>query len=78
MNERVADRVDLVGRVDLSDERSVGAIEPRASRAEENEAREELVDYMAVPPRCSQKLRVRFRQGARLPPLPYPLDEENP
>ena len=78
MNERVADPVDLVGSVDLLDERSVGAIEPRASRAEGKEAQEELLDYVAVPPRCSQRLRVQFRQGARLRPLPYPLDEENP
>ncbi len=78
MSERVADPVDLGGRVDLSDERSMRAIEPRASRAEGKEAQNELLDYVPVPPRCGQKLRVQFRQGARLQPLPYPLDEENP
>jgi len=77
MNDRVADPVDLVGRVGLSAEWSVGAIEPHARRAEEQEVQEELLDYVAVPPRCSQKLRVQFRRGARLQPLPYPLDEDS-
>jgi len=44
MNDRVADPVDLVGRVGLSAERSVGAIEPHARRAEEQEVQEELLD----------------------------------
>jgi hypothetical protein len=78
MNERVADPVNLVGRVGLAGERAVGAIESHAPRDEEKEVQEELPDYVAVPPRCSQKLRVQFRRGARLQPLPYPLDEENP
>jgi hypothetical protein len=78
MNERVADPVDLVGGVRLSGERSVGAGEPHAPRTEEKEVQEELLDYVAVPPRCSQKLRVRIRQGTRLQPLPYLRGEENP
>jgi hypothetical protein len=78
MNEYVADPADLVGRVGLSGERCVGAIVSHAPRDEENEVQEELLDYVAVPHRCSQKLRVQFRRGARLQPLPYPLDEENP
>jgi hypothetical protein len=43
---------------------------------EEKEVQEELLDCAAVPPRSSQKLRIQLRHGARLQPLPYPLDEK--
>jgi hypothetical protein len=78
VNERVADPVDRVGSVSLSGERSVRAIESHAPRAEEKEDREALLDYTPVLPRNTQTLVVRFRPGARLTPLPYSLDEENP
>jgi hypothetical protein len=78
MNERVADPTDLIGMVGISRERSVGAMGSHAPRAEETEVQKQLLDCVAVPLECSRKLRIQFRQGARLQPLPYPLDEENP
>jgi hypothetical protein len=78
MNERVDEPVDLVGTVGLAGNRSVDANESGAPRAEENEDQEELLDYLAVQPRSSQKLRVEFRHGARPQPLPHPLDEGSP
>jgi hypothetical protein len=38
---------------------------------------DELVDYQPVPPRQSHIVLVRLRQGGRLKPLAYPLDEED-
>jgi hypothetical protein len=38
---------------------------------------DELRDYQPVPPRQSHTVLVRLRQGGRLKPLPYPLDEED-
>ena len=54
----------------------LGALELPAGPAEEEQ--EELLNYTPVPPRHTQMLLVRFRLGARLQPLPYSLDEENP
>ena len=39
---------------------------------------DELLNYSPVPPRKTRMVLVRFRPGARLKPLPYSLDEENP
>jgi hypothetical protein len=39
---------------------------------------QELLDYLPVPLRPRPTRLVRFRQGTRLLPLSYPLDEENP
>jgi hypothetical protein len=78
MNERVADAVDLIGGAGLSVDQSAAALKSHAASAEDKELPEELFDYLAVAPRSSRKLRVKYRDGARLQPLPYPLDEENP
>ena len=49
-----------------------------AEREEQEFELQELLDYLPVPLRHSETRLVRFRQGARLQPLPYHLDEENP
>jgi hypothetical protein len=42
------------------------------------EEQQELLNYTPVPPRNTQMVLVRFRLGARLKPLRYSVDEENP
>jgi hypothetical protein len=76
MTPRDADPTLLVGPDTLSTARSLGAPELPARPAEED--LEELLSYTPVPPRSSRTLVVRFRRGARLKPLPYSVDEENP
>jgi hypothetical protein len=76
MIQRDADPTVLVERVCLSSANSSDALEPREGPTEAEQ--EELLDYAPVPPRNTQTLVVRFRPGARLKPLPYSLDEENP
>jgi len=80
MNQRDADSAALVGQVGLSNVRTDGALEPPPRGMEEEQEFElqELLDYLPVPLRPRQTRLVRFRQGARLLPLRYSLDEENP
>jgi hypothetical protein len=80
MNQRDADPAALIGQVDLSNARPDIVSEPPTRRTEEEPEFElqELLDYMPVPLRPRRTRLVRFRQGARLRPLPYSLDEENP
>jgi hypothetical protein len=76
MIQRDVDATALVEQVGPSIARSSGAsVLPTAQMEEEHE---ELLNYTPVPPRNTQMLRVRFRPGARVKPLPYCLDEENP
>ncbi len=72
MIQRDADPTVLVEQVCLSSANSSAALEPQEGPTDE------LLDYAPVPPRNTQTLVVRFRPGARLKPLPYSLDEENP
>jgi len=76
MIQRDADPTLLVEQVCLSSANSSDALEPPEDPTEAEQ--EELLDYAPVPPRHTQTLVVRFRPGARLKPLPYSLDEENP
>jgi hypothetical protein len=80
MNQRDADSAALLGEVGLSNARPDGGLEPptRCREEEQEFVLQELVDYLPVPLRHKQSWLVRFRQGARLQPLPYSLDEENP
>ena len=48
-----------------------------AQAGEEEEDREESLDYVSALLRKSQTVLVRFRQGGRLQPLPYSLDDED-
>ncbi len=76
MIQRDADPTVLVEQVCLSSANSSDALEPPEGPTEAEH--ELLFDYVPVPPRNTQTLVVRFRPGARLKPLPYSLDEENP
>jgi len=80
MNQRDADPAALVGQVGLPNVRADGRLEPPPRGMEEEQEFElqELLDYLPVPLRHTQTRLVRFRQGARLLPLSYPMDEENP
>lgn len=83
MNQRDADSAAPVGELGHSSARSVGVLAPASRRTVDNEDEHEreqegVMDYVPVAPRNSQTRLVRFRHGARLPPLPYSLDEENP
>ena len=80
MNQRDADPPALLGQADLSNARPDGALEPsREGMHEEQEFEiQELLDYRPVPFPRSERRLVRFRQGTRLQPLPYSLDEETP
>jgi hypothetical protein len=80
MNQRDADLAALVGQVDLSNARPDGASGHLTGGIGEEQEFElqELLDYLPVPLRRSETRLVRFRQGARLKPLPFSLDEENP
>ena len=76
MIQRDVDPAALAEQVSRSSGRCSGAaLLPAGPTAEEQE---ELLDYSPVPPRNTQMVLVRFRPGARLKPLPYSLDEENP
>ena len=74
--QRDVDPAALVEHVGRSSARSSGASVLPAGPTEEEQ--EELLNYTPVPPRNTQMVLVRFRPGARLKPLPYSLDEENP
>jgi hypothetical protein len=76
MIQRDADPTLFVEQVCLSSANSSDALQPPVDPTEGEQ--EELLDYAPVPPRNTQTLVVRFRPGARLKPLPYSLDEENP
>ena len=76
MIQRDADPTLLVEQVCLASANSSDALQPLVDPTEGEQV--ELLDYSPVPPRNTQTLVVRFRLGARLKPLPYPLDEENP
>jgi hypothetical protein len=54
-----------------------GMIEPPCDVRTDELDLDELRDYQSVPPRQSHTVLVRLRQGGRLKPLPYPLDEED-
>ena len=79
MSQHDADSAVLVGELGPANPRPDGALEsPTCGREEAQELElRELVDYLPVPLRRSGTRLVRFRQGARLQPLPYSLDEEN-
>jgi hypothetical protein len=79
MSQRDVDPAALLGQVDLSNARPDGAFEPPTENREEDQELgiQELVDYRPVPFRHSETRLVRFRQGARLGPLPYTLHEED-
>jgi hypothetical protein len=76
MIQREVDPGALVEHVSRSSDRSSGASMLPAGPTEEEQ--EELLDYSPVPPRKTQMVLVPFRPGARLKPLPYSLDDENP
>jgi hypothetical protein len=76
MTQRDTDSTALAEHVSLSSAPPLGASGPPVGSTQEE--LEELLNYTPVPPRNSQMLLVRFRQGARLKPMPYSLDEENP
>ncbi len=76
MIQRDVDPAALVEHVSRSSARSSAASVLPAGPTEEEQ--EELLNYSPVPPRNTQMVLVRFRPGARLKPLPYSLDEENP
>ena len=78
MNQRDADPTVLIGGDSLATAPSPDAVESNARLSEDEPDQEELLDYAPVPPRNSQMLLVRFRHGARLQPMHYSLDEENP
>jgi len=76
MIQRDVDPAALAEHVSRSSDRSAGASGLPPAPTEEEQ--EELCNYTPVPPRNTQVVLVRFRLGARLKPLPYSLDEENP
>jgi hypothetical protein len=76
MLQRDNDPAVLVESASRSSAHSSGASMFPAGPTEEEQ--EELLNYTPVPPRNTQMVLVRFRLGARLKPLPYSLDEENP
>jgi hypothetical protein len=76
MNQRDVDTAALVGQGDVLGTRLVGGVASPAPDAESEEP-EGPRDYLPVPPRSGQARLVWYRRGARLRPLPYPLDEEN-
>jgi hypothetical protein len=76
MIQRDVDHAALVEHVSRPSARSACAsVLPTRPTEEEQE---EPLNYAPVPPRNTQIVLVRFRSGARLKPLPYSLDEENP
>jgi hypothetical protein len=76
MTQRDADSTALAEHASLSSASPLAVSQPPVGSTEEE--LEELLNYAPVPPRNSQMLFVRFRLGARLRPMPYSLDEENP
>ncbi len=76
MNQRDVDTTALVGQGGVLGSRLVGGVDSPAPDAGPEEP-EGPLDYRPVPPRSGQTRLVRYRRGARLRPLPYPLDEEN-
>jgi hypothetical protein len=77
MNQRDADPTALVGQAVDSRALPGGAIEGPTRRENEERDREESLDYEPIPLRKRQAVLVRFRQGGRLQPLPYSLDDED-
>jgi hypothetical protein len=75
MIQRNADPAVLVEHVSRSSARSSGASGLPAGLTDEEQ--EELLNYTPVPSRNTQVVLVRFRLGARLKPLAYPLEEQN-
>jgi hypothetical protein len=77
MDRPNADPAVLEGGVGLPVAPPSGTIEPRGDVRTDEPDPDELRDYQPVPPRQSHTVLVRLRQGGRLKPLPYPLDEED-
>ena len=72
-----ADAAVVEGGVGLSVAPLSGTIEPRGEVMTDELDLDELRDRQPVPPRQNRTVLVRLRQGGRLKPLAYPLDEED-
>jgi hypothetical protein len=77
MDRPNADPVVLEGGVRLPVAPSSVTIEPLGDVMTDDPDLDELLDYQPVPPQQSHTALVRLRQGRRLKPLPYALDEED-
>jgi hypothetical protein len=77
MNERDAVTAILVGDASGTTTPSLGVCEPPNIVTLETGDGSERLAYVPVPARHSVKVQVRVRQGDRLRPLPYPLDDED-
>jgi hypothetical protein len=76
MIQRSADATALAEELSPPSAGSSDALEVPASST--GKELEELLNYTPVPPRNTRMVVVQFRLGARLKPLPYSLDDENP